>query len=177
VFHHLHVRPLTFQLDNMMLMNIMEGIDNISVPMCWSLFTSLWYSPQRSVIQRRPQSSCNIYFYPQNNPDLLSPVEFNNIRSLTSKLHEKISSGTLNSPSWDLIRTAKLAARMYAPLGTMMSLGDHVRIIRAFLEAFKIRQEPEVEHWKAEAEEIAKLQTDLKVRVFMFVLKLNFDVK
>lgn len=73
----------------------------------------------------------------QNNPELLAPVDFDNIRAVTARLHEKISSGTFDSPSWDLIRTAKLAARMYAPLGTMMTLGDHVRLTRTFLEAFK----------------------------------------
>lgn len=137
----------------------------------------LVFSPKVSVIQRHHWTSLNTYVYLQNNPELLSPVDFGNIRSLTSKLHEKISGGTLDSPSWDLIRTAKLAARMYAPLGTMMSLGDHVRIIRAFLEAFKIQKEPvpEVEHWKVEVEEITKLQTDLKVRVCTIVLKSNYN--
>jgi glycerol-3-phosphate O-acyltransferase / dihydroxyacetone phosphate acyltransferase len=53
-------------------------------------------------------------------------------------MHQQITSGTLDSPSWDLVRTAKLAARIYAPLGTMMSLGDYIRIVRTFLEAFKL---------------------------------------
>lgn len=64
-------------------------------------------------------------------------MDYTNIRQLTAQLYEKISSGTIDSPSWDLIRTAKLAARMYAPLGTRMSLGDYVRLIRTFLDAFK----------------------------------------
>ncbi|KAF9482109.1 hypothetical protein BDN70DRAFT_875393 [Pholiota conissans] len=76
-------------------------------------------------------------FTPSNNPELLTPVDFSNIRAVTAKIHDKISSGTFDSPSWDLIRSAKLAARMYAPLGTMMTLGDHVRLVRTFLEAFK----------------------------------------
>ena len=53
-------------------------------------------------------------------------------------MHREISAGTLDSPSWDLIRAAKLATRMYAPLGTRMSLGDYVRVVRTFLEAFKV---------------------------------------
>lgn len=73
----------------------------------------------------------------QNNPELLPPVEFDQIRSLTSEMQKIISAGTLDSPTWDLIRTAKLAARMYAPLGTLMTLGDYVRLIRQFLDAFK----------------------------------------
>jgi glycerol-3-phosphate O-acyltransferase/dihydroxyacetone phosphate acyltransferase len=73
----------------------------------------------------------------QNNPELLPPVDFDQIRSLTSEMQKIISAGTLDSPTWDLIRTAKLAARMYAPLGTFMTLGDYVRLIRQFLDAFK----------------------------------------
>ena len=33
---------------------------------------------------------------------------------------------------------------MYAPLGTMMTLGDHVRLTRTFLEAFKSTQEGDI---------------------------------
>lgn len=32
---------------------------------------------------------------------------------------------------------ARLAAPLYAPLGTSMGLGDYVRVVRTFLEAFK----------------------------------------
>jgi glycerol-3-phosphate O-acyltransferase / dihydroxyacetone phosphate acyltransferase len=35
------------------------------------------------------------------------------------------------------VRASKLAAKIYAPLGTFMALGDYVRVVRAFLEAFK----------------------------------------
>ena len=52
-------------------------------------------------------------------------------------MHKQISSGTYDSPNWDIVRCAKLAARVYAPLGTRMALGDHVRVCRAFVEAFK----------------------------------------
>ncbi|KAF9454000.1 hypothetical protein P691DRAFT_811784 [Macrolepiota fuliginosa MF-IS2] len=76
-------------------------------------------------------------FTPKDNPELLAPVDFRNIRDLTSQLHHKISSGTWSAPSWDLIRTAKLAARIYAPLGTSMTLGDYVRLSIAFLDIFK----------------------------------------
>ena len=64
-------------------------------------------------------------------------MEFRNIRSLTARIHDQISSGTIDSLSWDMFRSAKIAARMYAPLGTNMSLGDYVRVCRAFVEIFK----------------------------------------
>ncbi|KAG6903067.1 hypothetical protein C0995_006254 [Termitomyces sp. Mi166 len=73
----------------------------------------------------------------EDNSELIAPVDYNNIRLLTAKMHEIISSGTIDSPTWDLIRTAKTAARVYAPLGTFMSLGDHVRVIRTFIDAFR----------------------------------------
>ena len=50
---------------------------------------------------------------------------------------DQISAGTLDAPSWDVISTAKVAAKIYAPLGTNMSLGDHVRVVKAFVEGFK----------------------------------------
>jgi hypothetical protein len=52
-------------------------------------------------------------------------------------MHRKIATGTFDAPSWDLIRTAKMATSIYAPLGTAMSLGDYVRVTRTFLEMFK----------------------------------------
>lgn len=95
-------------------------------------------------------------------------MDFANIRALTSKIQEKIGSGTLDSPSWDLIRTAKLAARMYAPLGTMMTLGDHVRIIRTFLEAFKAMQNELSPEKESDVQELRELQADLKVPYLQF---------
>ncbi|KAJ6499123.1 hypothetical protein C8R45DRAFT_981196 [Mycena sanguinolenta] len=80
-------------------------------------------------------------FTPQTHPELLAPIDYNNIRLLTAQMHEQISSGTIDSPSWDLVRVAKLAARIYAPLGTRMTLGDHVRVVRTFLAAFKTADE------------------------------------
>ncbi|KIM69808.1 hypothetical protein SCLCIDRAFT_13166 [Scleroderma citrinum Foug A] len=83
-----------------------------------------------------------IKFTPNDNPELLAPVEFDRIREVTSYMQEQISSGTLDAPSWDLIRSAKLASRMYAPLGTRMSLGDYIRLTHAFVEAFKASERP-----------------------------------
>lgn len=60
---------------------------------------------------------------------------------------------------------------MYAPLGTMMSLGDHVRISRAFLEVFKTpSQDYLADGTKREVEELRQLQADLKVCHFIFAV-------
>lgn len=95
-------------------------------------------------------------------------MDFADIRALTSTIQEKIGSGTFDSPSWDFIRTAKLAARMYAPLGTMMTLGDHVRIIRTFLEAFKAVQNELSPEKESGVQELRELQVDLKVPYLQF---------
>ena len=86
-------------------------------------------------------------------------------------MQQQISAGTLDSPSWDLVRTAKLAARMYCPLGTRMGLGDFVRLVRAFLDAFRDLDnasggEPTVTEDNGSSSEIAsrtQLRSDLKV--------------
>lgn len=85
-------------------------------------------------------------------------------------MQEQISSGTLDAPSWDLIRSAKLASRMYAPLGTRMSLGDYIRLTRTFVEAFKASERPlgdgttdSRDEYTTEDFEIQRLRRDLKV--------------
>jgi len=101
-------------------------------------------------------------------------VDFQSVRDLTSQLHRKISAGTWDAPSWDLIRTAKLAARIYAPLGTCMALGDYVRLSIAFQDTFKAADvHKEVTETSCGAAidqtdflitEINQLREDLKVR-------------
>ncbi|EJD03308.1 uncharacterized protein FOMMEDRAFT_85043 [Fomitiporia mediterranea MF3/22] len=76
-------------------------------------------------------------FTPKANPELIAPVDFGHIRTLTNRMQQQLSAGTFDAPSWDIVRCAKLSARMYAPLGTHMALGDYVRVCRAFVEAFK----------------------------------------
>ncbi|KAK7005672.1 PlsC domain-containing protein [Favolaschia claudopus] len=111
-------------------------------------------------------------FTPKTHPELLAPLDYNNIRLLTANMHGQISSGTFDSPSWDLVRVAKLAARIYVPLGTRMTLGDHVRVVRTFLEAFKAAGEGDVhdpagdrqeddETIKTESAELTQLRVDL----------------
>lgn len=49
-------------------------------------------------------------------------------------MQTQISAGTIDAPSWDTVRVSKLAARMYAPLGTQMTLSDFVRVWRIFAD-------------------------------------------
>ncbi|KAE9411229.1 hypothetical protein BT96DRAFT_952358 [Gymnopus androsaceus JB14] len=90
---------------------------------------------------------------PQKNPELLKAY----------RISQQISSGTFDSPSWHLVQLSKLAARMYAPLGTKMSLGDYVRITRTFLEAFKDAHEDNLEDNEHMNPEIAKTYHHLLV--------------
>ncbi|KAG6889421.1 hypothetical protein C0992_005278 [Termitomyces sp. T32_za158] len=108
----------------------------------------------------------------KDNPEFIAPVNYNDIRLLTAKMQEIISSGTIDSPTWDLVRTAKTTARIYAPFGTLMSLGDHVRVIRNFIDALR----PTEKHGSIDVtlsdedgnvheniDELKRLRNDLKV--------------
>ncbi|KIY74377.1 hypothetical protein CYLTODRAFT_385211 [Cylindrobasidium torrendii FP15055 ss-10] len=102
-------------------------------------------------------------FTPRDHPELLAPVDFANIRTVTANMHQQISSGTFDSPSWTLLRVSKLAARIYSPLGTEMTLGDHVRVVRTFLEAFKSVQDPNRIHEAATSDEEGQTEPDSAV--------------
>ena len=100
-------------------------------------------------------------------------MNFDNIRLVTAQMHRQIATGTFDAPSWDLIRAAKMATSIYAPLGTTMSLGDYVRVTRTFLELFKATHLPdqaqskdlvgqEVGDWLKD-KSIVELKEDLQV--------------
>ncbi|BGP43849.1 hypothetical protein JCM10449v2_007906 [Rhodotorula kratochvilovae] len=57
------------------------------------------------------------------------------IRALTASIGASIRSGILDAPSWAVIRIANTARRLYAPLGTRLTLGDHVRLTQRFVDA------------------------------------------
>ncbi|KAI5481332.1 hypothetical protein MNV49_004954 [Pseudohyphozyma bogoriensis] len=63
-------------------------------------------------------------------------ADYEAVRALTASMGEQIRSGTLDAPSWTYIRLAHTARRLYAPLGTKLSLGDHVRLTQRFVDAF-----------------------------------------
>ncbi|KAG1726778.1 hypothetical protein EDD22DRAFT_765817, partial [Suillus occidentalis] len=77
-------------------------------------------------------------FTPKDNSELLAHIQYYEIRALTARMHQQISSRTIDSPSWESVRSPKMARRIYAPLWTRTSLGDYVRITRTFVEAFKV---------------------------------------
>lgn len=86
-----------------------------------------------------------------------------------------------------MVRAGKMAARLYAPLGTRMSLGDYVRVVRAFVEGFKERGQAgeEVksgivngdenlnrnENLKEDAQ-LTQLRHDLKAHLYLLYLPL-----
>ncbi|GAA6048770.1 hypothetical protein JCM3770_003957 [Rhodotorula araucariae] len=57
------------------------------------------------------------------------------VRALTASIGASIRSGILDAPSWAVIRLANTARRLYAPLGTRLTLGDHVRLTQRFVDA------------------------------------------
>ena len=94
-------------------------------------------------------------------------------------MQAQIASGTIDSPSWDIIRSAKLATKIYAPLGTNMTLGDYVRVSRSFVEVFKWAhfhmqgipmvtsgsEEEDTSSIKEKCDVVSRLKNDLKVNV------------
>jgi glycerol-3-phosphate O-acyltransferase/dihydroxyacetone phosphate acyltransferase len=112
-------------------------------------------------------------FRPKDNPELLEPMNNDSIRLVTAQMHRQIATGTFDAPTWGLIRAAKMATPIYAPLGTAMSLGDYVRVTRAFLEVFKAGRLPSAHTSSAGSaspevgveekdEDIVKLKEDLE---------------
>ncbi|KAF9514457.1 hypothetical protein BS47DRAFT_1372291 [Hydnum rufescens UP504] len=82
-----------------------------------------------------------LHLRPSTHPSLVrdsptSPPPFDSIQSLTRLIQTQISSGTIDAPSWEIVRISKTAARMYSPLGTRMSLGDWIRVVRTFVGGF-----------------------------------------
>lgn len=68
------------------------------------------------------------------------------IKLLTKDMEEQIRGGTLDAPSWEILRigtitsdvidVARVAQRLYAPLGTELSLGEYVRLNQRFVDLF-----------------------------------------
>ncbi|KIK91817.1 hypothetical protein PAXRUDRAFT_148660 [Paxillus rubicundulus Ve08.2h10] len=110
-------------------------------------------------------------FTPKDNPELLEPVDFDRIRDVTAQIHQLIGSRTIDAPSWDLIRSARLASRIYAPLGTRMSLGEYVRVTRTFVEAFKACQDAANKTTVGPAEAIEHTREDLEINTLRQDLK------
>jgi glycerol-3-phosphate O-acyltransferase/dihydroxyacetone phosphate acyltransferase len=130
-----------------------------------------------------PKVRLHLHFYTrpfqfpvfQDNPELLAPVHHDEIKAVTARMQEQISSRTIDAPSWDVVRSAKMATRIYAPLGTHMSLGDYVRVTRTFVEAFKTSDDTQTSKRSAEDQsfdftkedaEFIQLRHDLKVIEF-----------
>ncbi|KIJ68151.1 hypothetical protein HYDPIDRAFT_83038 [Hydnomerulius pinastri MD-312] len=110
-------------------------------------------------------------FSPKNNPELLAPVDFDQIRAVTARMHQQISSRTIDAPSWDLVRSAKLASRIYAPLGTRMSLGDYVRVTRTFVEAFKASDDSQNKGTAVSDEPLEYTKEDVEINALRHDLK------
>lgn len=58
------------------------------------------------------------------------------VKQLTQLMYEQIRQSTIDSPDFATVRIANTARRLYAPLGTQMTLGDHVHITQRFVDVF-----------------------------------------
>lgn len=103
---------------------------------------------------------------PRTHPSLVrasptDPPPYEAINSLTGLIKTQLSSGTIDAPSWEVVRVSKTAGRMYAPLGTRMTLGDWVRVVRTFVGGFALERWNGSDEWNEE--KITSLKQDLIV--------------
>jgi glycerol-3-phosphate O-acyltransferase/dihydroxyacetone phosphate acyltransferase len=75
------------------------------------------------------------------------------IRSLTTTIARDIKAGILDAPSWAVLRAAHTARRLYAPLGTKLALGEHVRLTQRFVEGLSDEGRRAEKEW-AEGESV-----------------------
>lgn len=68
------------------------------------------------------------------------PPVLDGVKQLTQLMYEQIRQSTLDSPDFATTRIANTARRLYAPLGTQITLGDHVHITQRFIDVFAKRQ-------------------------------------
>lgn len=113
----------------------------------------------------------------QDNPELLAPVQYDEIRAVTARMHQQIGSRTIDSPSWEIVRSAKMATRIYAPLGTLMSLGDYVRVTRTFVEAFKASDDTQKSKRSAEDQSVDFTKEDAELNQLRHDLKVTEQFK
>lgn len=81
------------------------------------------------------------------------------VRRLTNLVAEQIRAATLDAPSWKVLRVAHTARRLYAPFGTQLALGDHVRLTQRFVDALSGKRA--VVGWKEAGSVVRALKTPM----------------
>lgn len=67
------------------------------------------------------------------------PPVLDGVKQLTQLMYEQIRQSTLDSPDFETLRISHTARRLYAPLGTSITLADHVHITQRFVDVFAKR--------------------------------------
>ncbi|KEI37194.1 uncharacterized protein L969DRAFT_19729 [Mixia osmundae IAM 14324] len=63
------------------------------------------------------------------------PLQFEAVRRLTQEIEGELRSGTLDAPSWQILRASHTARRLYAPLdATAISIGDYIRLTQIWCD-------------------------------------------
>lgn len=98
-------------------------------------------------IKVNPRDHRELFDLPTNGTDSLpqTPNKPNNLRldgvkQLTALMEHQICQGTIDAPNFGIVRIAHTARRLYAPLGTRMTLGDTVHVTQHFVDAFAHRE-------------------------------------
>lgn len=88
-------------------------------------------------IEGTPSASASNAAIALNSPQ--QPPVLDGVKQLTQLMYEQIRQSTLDSPDFETVRIANTARRLYAPLGTQITLGDHVHITQRFVDVFARR--------------------------------------
>jgi hypothetical protein len=99
------------------------------------------------------------------------------IRNLTKKMEERIRSGTLDAPSWEIMRAAHTARRLFAPYGTTLALGPTIRLTQRFVDILTARAivDPSTDSERSIVSPIHKPPTAFNLQELTTSLKVMFD--
>mmetsp|Transcript_30282 Transcript_30282/g.82841 ORF Transcript_30282/g.82841 Transcript_30282/m.82841 type:complete len:322 (-) Transcript_30282:1283-2248(-) len=59
-------------------------------------------------------------------------------RVLTQKISDRLEADTINAPDWETIRLGITAARLHQPVGSDLSLGQYLTLLRGWVEVLKL---------------------------------------
>jgi glycerol-3-phosphate O-acyltransferase/dihydroxyacetone phosphate acyltransferase len=63
------------------------------------------------------------------------------VHKITNSVNEAMLGHTINAPTWDIIRLAMTACRLFRPIGTELCLGEYAMALRGWVEVLKQRPE------------------------------------
>jgi len=99
------------------------------------------------------------------------------IRNLTKQMEDRIRSGTLDAPSWEIMRAAHTARRLFAPYGTTLALGPTIRLTQRFVDILTSRNalDPSGSNVKSIMSPVFKTPTPFNMQELTAKLKVKYE--